>query len=122
MAQGVDAMDQRPSPFDHSPETDAAALVILTSACGFNISAKMRLDERSKARWKGVADRIEGVGPDHGKAILRVLNPIALDVGISPESATAVIEVYCGQNGLTVPEIPDAAKTVFEGVVFSVPR
>ena len=121
MTLSTDVEQPKPSAFDHSPETDAAAFIILTSACGYDLAAGVRLNETSKARWKGVAARIEGVGPDHGKAILRVLNPFALDVGISAESATAVIEVYCRQNGLTVPEISDEAKTMLEGAFSNLP-
>ncbi|MEK9143718.1 MAG: hypothetical protein AAB481_03755 [Patescibacteria group bacterium] len=117
----TDKDPQTPSAFDHSPETDAASQVILMSAAGYDASAEVRLDERSQAQWRGVAARILGVGPDHGKEILELLNPFALGEGISPMSATAAIEIYCRVHGLAVPEIPDNAKTISEGV-FSGPR
>lgn len=106
----------KPSAFDHSGETDDAAYIILMSASGFNVATRKSLDESKKAQWQGVVTRIWEVGPDHGKAILRVLNPFALDVGLSPEIATVVIEDYCEQHGLTVPKIPDNEKTIAEGV------
>lgn len=116
MPDNLDARQSRPSAFALDPETSAASQIIIFASSGIDAGNQSRLDEKSKKQWQGVAARIEGVGPDHGKAILKLLNPIALREGISVVAVTAAIEIYCRDYGLPVPEIPDVAKTMFEEV------
>lgn len=121
MPQILDARDQTPSAFDPDPETDVASQIIIYSAAGVDAAGQRRLNDTEKLQWRGVADRILKVGPIHGKAILRLLNPFALEQGISPMLATSAIEIYCKDHGLTVPEIPKAAQTMFEGAFSNLP-
>lgn len=103
------------SAFSHDPETQRASLIILVAASGFNLSSESLFDEQTKLKWQGVRAQIEGVGPEHGKAILRLLNPLAQKEGISLMIVKEAIEMYCNDHRLPIPEIPDNAKTLFDG-------
>lgn len=119
MTLPTDVERPNPSAFDSDPETDAASNIIVMAAAGIDAEGQNRLSEKAMLEWKGVADRILKVGPIHGKAILRLLNPFALEEGISPMLATCAIEIYCRDHSLAVPEIPKTAQTMFEGVFFN---
>lgn len=116
MPQFPDADNPKPNAFSPDPETDAASNIIIMAAAGIDGEGQQRLSNKAMQEWKGVADRILKVGPIHGQAILRLLNPFALEEGISPMLATTAIEIYCKDHELTVPEIPKDAQTMFEGV------
>lgn len=107
----------KPSAFSPDPNTQSASLTFLTLAAGFDTANQQRLDEAIALKWQGVVAQIEMLGPDHGKAILTILNPIVKESGISLAASKVAIEMYCRDNYLRVPEIPEEAKTMVDGFI-----
>ena len=117
MTLPTDVEQPTPSAFSPDPNTQSASLTFLTLAAAFDTATEQRLGEAITLKWQGVVAQIEMLGPDHGKAILTILNPIVQKGGISLAASKVAIEMYCRDHDLQVPEIPEAAKTMVDGFV-----
>ncbi len=116
MPQLPDISEQKPSAFARDPEIQDTQFLLLSSAAGYDVASGERLSEASTLKWKGVVAQIRGVGPDHGREILQLLQLTSERTGgISLMTAKAAIEIYCHDYGLAVPAIPENARTTFDG-------
>ena len=117
MTLPTDVEQPKPSAFSPDASTQSVSLTFLTLAAGFDTATEQRLDDAIAFKWKGVVAQIEMLGPDHGKAILQILDPIVKKDGISLVASKVAIEMYCRDHYLTIPVIPEEAKTMIDGFV-----